>query len=104
MSVVINRSMCVACGKCEDVCPGNIIRSDDSGKRYVSDPSDCWSCASCMKECPAQAIRMILPPEIDGHGGEMSLLQKKHITKWKIKKKDGSITEITTDTKEANKY
>ena len=29
MGVIIDSSKCVCCGKCVDICPGNIIRKND---------------------------------------------------------------------------
>lgn len=104
MSVVIDKEKCIGCGKCINICPGNVIRRDDSGKAYLDDPSDCWSCVSCMKECTVQAIYMILPPAVDANGGRMSVRQKGNITEWEIEKTDGEKLLLTTDTNEANKY
>lgn len=104
MSVVIDRAKCVACGRCAQICPGNVIRTDADGKAYVKNPSDCWSCASCMKECAVRALAMVLPPEIAGCGGSMVARQKGHITEWQIRKANGDQTVFVTNTEEANKY
>lgn len=104
MSVVIDKKKCLGCGKCIEICPGNVIRRNDEGKAYMDDPSDCWSCVSCMKECPVQAINMILPPEIEACVGKMAVIQKENLTEWVIEKADGKTIVITTDSHEANKY
>ena len=46
---------CVSCGKCEKLCPVNIIHRDDSG-RPVWEGTRCAHCMSCIQNCPTEAI------------------------------------------------
>lgn len=45
---------CIACGKCEGVCPVEAISKDD--KKYTIDAETCVSCGQCVDECPSEAI------------------------------------------------
>lgn len=35
MSIAINKQKCVGCGRCQNVCPGSLIKIDESGKAYI---------------------------------------------------------------------
>ena len=85
MGVVIDQNKCRGCRKCINICPGNIIRINDSGKAYLKRKEDCWSCVSCVKECPVSAIELKL-------------------TEWTITRGNGDKKVIITDTAEANNY
>ncbi len=104
MGVIIDQSKCARCGRCSDICPGNLIRKDGDKKAYLKRPGDCWSCVSCVKECPVGAIALILPPELGGSGGRLTLTQDGSVTRWVAESARGVQTVIVTDTKEANKY
>ncbi|MBP5553563.1 MAG: 4Fe-4S binding protein [Lachnospiraceae bacterium] len=104
MGAVTDRAKCIGCGRCIDVCPGNVIRKDEQGKAYLKYESDCWSCAACVKECPMKAIYLRLPPEYGGTGADMYARKNKNITTWEIVRADGEVIRYTTDTEEANKY
>lgn len=47
---------CIACGKCQKVCPVHAIDTKEDGKRYIRG-HDCISCGSCAAACPTKAIR-----------------------------------------------
>lgn len=104
MGIIINKNKCTGCKQCVNICPGNIIRTDEAGKAYLKRPSDCWNCMSCVKECPSEAITLILPPEMGGKGGILSVKRKENITEWTINKADGSKVVLVTNTEEANNY
>jgi uncharacterized protein (DUF362 family)/NAD-dependent dihydropyrimidine dehydrogenase PreA subunit len=54
---VVDPEKCVACGKCEEVCPveGKAVRSGN-GKKAVHDYSKCIRCYCCQEMCPVSAI------------------------------------------------
>lgn len=104
MGAVIDRSKCVACGRCVYICPGNIIRKGPDGIPYIRHPSDCWNCTSCMKECAGKAIYLALMPEMGGQGSKMTLRRNGHLTEWEILRPDDSRVFLATDTDAANKY
>lgn len=60
---VVDHEKCIACGKCEQVCPEGVCFS--SGKKnskgivyYENDLDYCKGCGICAKECPVGAITM----------------------------------------------
>jgi len=64
--------MCTACGKCEEVCPVEVLNEYEYGIRkrkaiyiayrgayppiYVIDPEACTKCGKCVEVCPVNAI------------------------------------------------
>lgn len=68
---VINKSLCIDCGKCTDVCPYNAVikvsvpcesncpvsalKKREDGVAQI-DKSQCISCGKCIKSCPFGAI------------------------------------------------
>jgi NAD-dependent dihydropyrimidine dehydrogenase PreA subunit len=62
VSVKIDAKRCTACGKCADVCPGDVLRVDAAKKvAYSAYPDDCWYCGACAADCPEKAITIIFP-------------------------------------------
>lgn len=57
MSAKISQEDCNGCGKCVDICPGDVIvllaAPEVAQVRY---PEECWYCGSCRGECPSNAI------------------------------------------------
>jgi len=51
---------CIACGKCESVCPVGAIRYDDKGEPII-ELDKCIGCGKCVKACPASALKMAYP-------------------------------------------
>ena len=99
MSIRINKDKCVSCGKCREICPGNLIKADEKKKAYVKFPNKCWGCASCLKECRAKAIQYYLGADIGGTGVTMIAETNGNITDWIIGDK-----VIKVDKNNANAY
>lgn len=104
MSIAINKSKCIGCGKCRNVCPGTLIKLDDSGKAYIKYPKDCWGCTSCIKECPVYAISFFLGADMGGSGSMVHTEKRDGILRWVIESPDGKVTNIDIDPRESNKY
>ena len=51
---------CIACGRCESVCPVGAIRYDDKGEPVIAFDK-CVGCGKCVKACPASALKMAYP-------------------------------------------
>jgi len=51
---------CIACGRCESVCPVGAIRYDDKGEPVIAFDK-CIGCGKCVKACPASALKMAYP-------------------------------------------
>ena len=104
MSIRINKETCVGCGKCVDICPGNLPALGDNRKAYMAYPKDCWGCMACVKECPVGAILYFLGADMGGRGSTMNVTADGHYLHWHIHKADGSEKTITVDRKQANSY
>lgn len=104
MSIAINKSKCIGCGKCRNVCPGTLIKLDGSGKAYIKYPKDCWGCTSCIKECPVYAISFFLGADMGGNGSMVHTEKRDRLLRWVIESPDGKVTNIDIDPKESNKY
>lgn len=104
MSIAINKLKCIGCGRCLEVCPGNLIKQDEDKKAYIKYPRDCWGCTSCIKECPAYAIDFFLGADIGGVGSRVHTERHGDILEWVIVKPTGEVTSIPINTKESNKY
>ena len=101
MSIAINKSKCVKCRRCIEVCPG---KADENGKAYIKEPRDCWGCTSCVKECRAEAIDFFLGADIGGRGSTLTTKEDGDYRLWTVTAPDGSQTVIQINKKDANKY
>jgi len=65
--VRVDQTSCIACGKCDAVCPTHSIHPEepaaelrDSGKKRrekrMNTPNECLICTNCMEVCPTGAI------------------------------------------------
>ena len=104
MSINIDQSKCIGCGKCHDVCPGTLIKINADKKAFIKYPKDCWGCTSCIKECPVHAIRFFLGEDIGGKGSKVHTEKVNGLVKWIVEFPDGSVKTIEIDPKESNKY
>jgi len=104
MSIKIDKDKCIGCGKCTNVCPGNLIFKKDDSKAFIKYPKECWGCTACVKECPVQAINYYLGVDIGGKGTYLNTKKEKKLLHWHIFKPDGQEIVITTNETEANKY
>ena len=104
MSISIDQSKCIGCGKCHNVCPGTLIKINENKKAFIKYPKDCWGCTSCIKECPVHAIRFFLGEDIGGKGSKVHTEKVNGLVKWIVEFPDGCIKTIEIDPKESNKY
>ncbi len=88
MSIRIQKSKCVGCGRCIEACPGNLIKKDKDGKAFIRQVRDCWGCTSCIKECSRDAIRFFLGADVGGRGASMIVSEKPDISTWTVEKPD----------------
>ena len=52
---MINKKLCVGCGKCKDICPFHVlVKTDDSPVA-----SKCIACGICVKACPMEVLEII---------------------------------------------
>jgi adenylylsulfate reductase subunit B len=103
MSIAINHNKCVGCGRCVEVCPGNLIRMID-GHAVIKREKDCWGCTSCLKECKTGAIAFFLGADMGGKGSVLSVEEHGDVRDWTVTAPDGTKKTIRINTKESNKY
>lgn len=104
MSIQINKMKCIGCGRCVEVCPGNLIKLGSDAKAAIKREKDCWGCTSCLKECRQDAITFFLGADIGGKGSTLSVQEKGDIRIWTVTDISGNRKTIEINTKESNKY
>lgn len=104
MSIAIDKSKCVGCGKCHEVCPGTLIKIGADKKAFIKYPKDCWGCTSCLKECPVHAISLYLGADMGGSGTTLHTEKEGGLLRWIFESPDGSVSHIDVDPRESNKY
>ncbi|WP_069998064.1 4Fe-4S dicluster domain-containing protein [Cellulosilyticum sp. I15G10I2] len=104
MSIYIDKNKCIACNKCSNICPGNLISTAHDHKAFIKCPQDCWGCTACLKECPVGAIKYFLGADIGGKGGYLYTENHPEHIDWHIISQDGKKNTIQTQKDESNKY
>ncbi|MBQ7432878.1 MAG: ferredoxin family protein [Lachnospiraceae bacterium] len=104
MSIRINQKNCVGCGRCIEVCPGNLIKRDADNRAVIRREKDCWGCTSCLKECHTGAIQFFLGADMGGRGSTLSVSKKGAIRTWKVTAPSGQTQTIEVNAKESNQY
>ena len=56
----VDKSKCVSCGRCVNVCPGGVLSMED-GAPDIAEFEDfgwngCWKCEHCLAVCPTGAV------------------------------------------------
>ena len=58
----IDKSKCIACNTCAQICCMNVFGPVVSGQiPTVRYPEECWHCRACVMDCPTQAITLRYP-------------------------------------------
>ena len=104
MSIRINKSKCIGCKMCSNICPGNLIFMNEENKAYIRYPKDCWGCTSCLKECNFSAIEFFLGSDIGGKGYISHTEISGDIIKWIIEDGCGYEEIIEIDKNKSNSY
>ncbi|MDR2460182.1 MAG: 4Fe-4S binding protein [Deltaproteobacteria bacterium] len=94
MSIVINPSICMSCGKCVSQCPGNLLEVSRNKAVRILNPSFCWGCAACIKVCPQGALKLFLPPVLGGRGARLSVKASKGTLAWQVELPGGKKINI----------
>jgi adenylylsulfate reductase, subunit B len=63
MPPIIDKSKCIRCGKCVEICLGDCFYGSHKGETpKIVYPEECWHEASCVRECPVEgAIKLRIP-------------------------------------------
>ena len=101
--ICIDEKKCVGCGKCVEICPGNLLTL----KNYcasIRDFRDCWGCCACVKICPVNAIAYQLSADLGGTGAKLFAHDLSTKLTWQILKPDGEKFFLEVDKRQANKF
>lgn len=60
MPPIIDRTKCVKCTLCAQICPLDVIRVREK-EIVVAYPDECWHCMACALDCPQKAITIRYP-------------------------------------------
>ena len=104
MSIAIDKSKCIGCGKCHNVCPGTLIKIGEDKKAFIKYPKDCWGCTSCLKECRQGAVLFFLGADIGGMGSTLAYERFGDIVNWIVTMPTGEQRKIQVDASKANAY
>lgn len=104
MSIKIDPSKCIACGKCQIACPGSLIERDAKGRAITKYPQLCWGCTACLKECQVGAIRYYLGADIGGKGTTLYTTKEDHLLHWHIERPKGEQQILTINRSDSNHY
>lgn len=102
MSISIEQGKCVGCGRCSQVCPGNLLYVKD-GKANIRDVRDCWGCTACVKACSFDAIYYYLTANLGGAGGRLYAHDSQEKLIWDLRLASGS-QQIVVNKNQANAY
>lgn len=103
MSIRLENEKCIGCGRCADVCPGNLLFIEGR-KAHIRDARDCWGCTACVKACPHSAIFYTLEASLGGAGGRLYAEDQKDTLAWILKLADGEEQRIAVQKNQANEY
>ncbi len=56
-SLSVDKTRCVGCGRCEEVCPHGVLSLVD-GKAAIVGRERCMECGACRMNCPVNAIQV----------------------------------------------
>jgi len=56
-SLKLDADVCIACGRCTEVCPHQVFEDMENSVR-LKDKDACMECGACMRNCPVSAIRV----------------------------------------------
>lgn len=101
--ISVDKKICIGCGKCADICPGNLLVIKNS-RAEIRDVRDCWGCTACVKICPKNAIAYQLSADLGGAGAKLFAEDSAEKLTWTIKKINGEKIILEVDKNSANKF
>ena len=103
MSIDIDKAKCIGCGRCVEICPGNLLILKDR-IASIRDVRDCWGCTACVKACPKNAICYRLAADLGGAGSKLYAIDEKNTLTWLLRNFIGIEQRIIIDKAQANRY
>ena len=103
MSISIDATRCIGCGRCTEVCPGNLLQLS-AGRAVIREARDCWGCTACIKSCPKAAISYYLAASLGGAGGRLYADDGPQQLIWRLELAHGSSQHIIVNKADANQY
>ena len=64
MPPVVYQEKCKGCGKCEEICPGDLMELNEDKKAICRSTRDCWDCMACVKACQCGALETRIPYQL----------------------------------------
>ena len=63
MPPVIDKTKCVHCGICAEICPTGVFspEKEKGAPPEILFPDECWHCNSCVLDCKAKAVSLRIP-------------------------------------------
>lgn len=101
--IKIDEKKCISCGKCVDICPGNLLFLKNSCAK-IRNVKDCWGCTACVKICPQNAICYQLSADLGGAGAKLFAKDSPQKLTWQIVKPDGEEIFLDVEKNQANKF
>jgi 2-oxoglutarate ferredoxin oxidoreductase subunit delta len=74
--VVVDLTLCKACGICVSLCPRQVFDEDDEGRPVVARIGDCTACRLCEWHCPDLAIEVIAGRAADESGAATDVTEQ----------------------------
>ena len=96
MAAWIDTGLCLGCGACVAVCPGDLLVLD-GGKSRLRAPEQCWNCFSCAKACRTGAIRGRLPFVLADAGASLWPEPAEKGFRWVCRYPDGTREELSLE-------
>ncbi|NIA08003.1 MAG: 4Fe-4S dicluster domain-containing protein, partial [Actinobacteria bacterium] len=57
--ISLDRSRCIGCGNCFDICPVGVYKGIDQDKKAgFRDLNACFTCSACVRQCPVGALSL----------------------------------------------
>ncbi len=101
--ICIDEKKCVGCGRCVDICPGNLLKIKNAAA-VCRNVRDCWGCTACVKICPQNAIAYLLSADLGGGGAKLFAEDSPEKLTWQILKASGEKIFLEVDKTQSNKF
>lgn len=99
MPPVIDKEKCSGCGRCEEICPGDLMEIDETtNSAFCRATRDCWDCMACVKECPTGAIETRIPYQLGYYPARLIPKKKEKEIEWTLIDIHGNVEKMTVET------